>query len=149
MRMCVGCRQSAPKADLVRLVYIAGEGWSVELLHKGFGRGLYVHPRPGCWARLRRQQEKRAPLEWTVPDLSSMIEEQMKVDTKLCHTHGWIDGEGACVEDNRVTSRMARWNSWGESLGSSWAQPRGGDVTRRGGLKGLAGYTPILYWSRF
>ncbi|MEZ5116330.1 MAG: YlxR family protein [Candidatus Nanopelagicales bacterium] len=46
-RTCVGCRQRAPKSDLLRVV--AAEGACVpDLRGRLPGRGAYLHRRPGC-----------------------------------------------------------------------------------------------------
>jgi predicted RNA-binding protein YlxR (DUF448 family) len=46
-RSCVGCRQRAPKADLLRIVR-AGTGARVDRIGSAPGRGAYVHRDPAC-----------------------------------------------------------------------------------------------------
>jgi uncharacterized protein len=46
-RSCVGCRQRAPKADLLRVVRSAA-GARVDLIGSASGRGAYVHRDPAC-----------------------------------------------------------------------------------------------------
>ena len=46
-RSCVGCRERAPKAELLRLVR-SGDGVRVDPLGRAPGRGAYVHRDPGC-----------------------------------------------------------------------------------------------------
>jgi predicted RNA-binding protein YlxR (DUF448 family) len=46
-RSCVGCRQRAPKADLLRIVRAAA-GAGVDPVGTAPGRGAYVHRDPAC-----------------------------------------------------------------------------------------------------
>ncbi len=47
VRTCVGCRRTAAKADLTRLV-LRGGALVPDPAGREPGRGAYVHPRPGC-----------------------------------------------------------------------------------------------------
>ena len=46
-RSCVGCRERAPKAELLRIVRTTG-GVRVDPLGRAPGRGAYVHRDPAC-----------------------------------------------------------------------------------------------------
>jgi hypothetical protein len=46
-RSCVGCRERASKAELLRVVR-SGEGVRVDPLGRAPGRGAYVHREPRC-----------------------------------------------------------------------------------------------------
>ena len=46
-RSCVGCRERAPKAELLRVVRSAG-GARVDPLGRAPGRGAYMHRDPSC-----------------------------------------------------------------------------------------------------
>ncbi len=48
MRMCVGCRQNAPKEDLERFIYHDEVGLVFDLRRKAPGRGAYLHAAPDC-----------------------------------------------------------------------------------------------------
>lgn len=48
MRMCVGCRQNAPKEDLERFIFFDEAGLVFDLRRKAPGRGAYVHAAPEC-----------------------------------------------------------------------------------------------------
>jgi predicted RNA-binding protein YlxR (DUF448 family) len=48
LRTCVGCRASAPKGELVRLVIDGANGITVDPSGSAPGRGAYLHPEPGC-----------------------------------------------------------------------------------------------------
>jgi len=50
-RRCICCGQSSPQAELLRFVWQSGEvHWDEH--HRLPGRGAYVHPRAGCFARM-------------------------------------------------------------------------------------------------
>lgn len=48
LRMCVGCRERAEKACLVRLVVVDGDAIRVDLTGSTPGRGAYLHPDRAC-----------------------------------------------------------------------------------------------------
>lgn len=50
-RICVACRQPAPKDDLERFVYHDQAGVVFDLRQKAPGRGAYVHADPECVRR--------------------------------------------------------------------------------------------------
>lgn len=57
MRMCVGCREMKPKAELMRVVKPQEGGPAVDRTGKAPGRGAYVCENAEC---LRRAQKTRA-----------------------------------------------------------------------------------------
>jgi len=122
MRMCVGCRSSAPQEALIRLVRLEGGEWEADLLNRGQGRATYVHPEPECWARFERAQRRRIPLGWDLQDLCDRIAEQRESDSQMSRTHGWVDESGEIQDSNRVTARLERWEFWGKALGCSWVR---------------------------
>lgn len=61
LRTCVGCRERAEKASLVRLVAAAGGGVRVDRTGSSPGRGAYVHPyRPCVEEAIARRSLSRA-----------------------------------------------------------------------------------------
>ena len=59
IRMCVGCRQRAPKAELLRLVWNGGP--VVDVAQREPGRGVYLHRDVECLERaVRRRSMGRA-----------------------------------------------------------------------------------------
>ena len=59
IRTCVGCRQTAPKAELLRVVWNAGPVVDVSQIEPG--RGAYLHRRSACLERaVRRRSMGRA-----------------------------------------------------------------------------------------
>lgn len=57
MRMCVGCREMKPKAQLLRVVKPAEGEARIDRTGKASGRGAYICPRPEC---LKKAQKSRA-----------------------------------------------------------------------------------------
>ena len=53
-RTCVGCRRTADKAQLVRLVW--QQGVVVDLRQRQPGRGAYLHPTSDCLAQAVRRR---------------------------------------------------------------------------------------------
>ena len=49
-RTCVGCRETLPKRQMIRIVRTA-EGVQVDPTGKASGRGAYLHDRHECWER--------------------------------------------------------------------------------------------------
>ena len=48
-RTCVACRMVRPKRELVRLVYVSGDGVEIDPTGKKAGRGAYLCPTRECW----------------------------------------------------------------------------------------------------
>ena len=122
MRMCVGCRSSAPQGALIRLVRLEGGEWQADLLKQRAGRAAYVHPRSECWAKFERAQRRRMPLGLDLQDLCDRIAEQRESDSEMSRRHRWVDESGEVQDSNRVTARLERWESWGKTLGCSWVR---------------------------
>ena len=57
MRMCVGCREMKPKAELCRVVKSPEGVISIDLKGKAPGRGAYVCPSAEC---LKKAEKTRA-----------------------------------------------------------------------------------------
>ncbi len=49
-RTCIGCRETLPKRNLIRLVRTSS-GIHVDLSGKAPGRGAYLHDQRSCWER--------------------------------------------------------------------------------------------------
>ncbi|MCA0251642.1 MAG: DUF448 domain-containing protein [Actinobacteria bacterium] len=54
IRMCAGCRERAPQAELLRLVWQEGAGVVVDAARRLPGRGVSLHP--GCAALVLRNR---------------------------------------------------------------------------------------------
>jgi predicted RNA-binding protein YlxR (DUF448 family) len=54
-RTCIGCRDTAPKPALVRVVRRPDGEVAVDWTGREPGRGAYVHPGPDCVAKAARR----------------------------------------------------------------------------------------------
>ena len=49
--MCIGCRESKPKRELIRIVRAADGEFSVDETGKKAGRGAYICPKSECLSK--------------------------------------------------------------------------------------------------
>ena len=82
-RTCVGCRNRAPKASLIRIVRAPAGGVSVDPGGSAPGRGCYVHAEEGCLALAERRGAVPRALRTVVSgeelaNLRTMIERLMQ-----------------------------------------------------------------------
>lgn len=63
MRMCVGCRESKPKRELIRVVRAPDGTVSMDPGGKKPGRGAYVCRQESCLMRAIRQKQLERQLE--------------------------------------------------------------------------------------
>ena len=69
IRTCVGCRVTAPQAELVRVVLVDGQA-VVDRERRALGRGAWVHPLPDCLTGARRGGLARSFKSPVVADLA-------------------------------------------------------------------------------
>lgn len=55
MRRCVGCMESKPKRELIRIV-ATEEGPRIDLTGKANGRGIYLCPDSECFIKARKKK---------------------------------------------------------------------------------------------
>lgn len=55
MRKCVGCMESKPKKELLRIVW-SQEGLLLDKTGKANGRGVYVCPNANCFAKANKKK---------------------------------------------------------------------------------------------
>ena len=67
MRRCVGCMQSKPKKQLVRVVKNAAGEISIDLIGKKPGRGAYICPDPACLAQAQKKKALERGFETAIP----------------------------------------------------------------------------------
>lgn len=67
MRRCVGCMESKPKKQLVRVVKNAAGEISMDLIGKKPGRGAYICPDPACLARAQKKKALERGFETAIP----------------------------------------------------------------------------------
>ena len=68
LRRCMGCNESKPKKELVRVVRAPDGTVSLDLVGKKPGRGAYVCPKAACLAKARKAKRFERALECTIPD---------------------------------------------------------------------------------
>ena len=68
MRMCTGCGESKPKAELVRVVRSPQGEISIDVQGKKPGRGAYVCRQESCLMRAIRQKQLERQLEVQLTD---------------------------------------------------------------------------------
>ena len=73
-RTCVGCREEAGKAALIRVVRMAGGGAVVDRSGKLTGRGAYVHDNASCVESARKKRALDRALHTSIqPELWSEL----------------------------------------------------------------------------
>jgi len=68
MRRCVGCMESKPKKQLVRVVKNAAGEISMDLVGKKPGRGAYVCPDAACLTKAQKKKALERAFETAIPD---------------------------------------------------------------------------------
>ncbi|MBQ4094772.1 MAG: YlxR family protein [Oscillospiraceae bacterium] len=67
-RMCTGCREHKPKAELVRVVRSPEGEVSLDLTGRKNGRGAYICRSAECLRKARRQRALERALEQPISD---------------------------------------------------------------------------------
>ena len=85
MRMCVGCREMKPKAELIRVVRSPEGEVTLDPMGKKPGRGAYVCRSAACLQRAIKQKQLERQLETplgeeTARQLAEALE-QMRAET--------------------------------------------------------------------
>lgn len=85
VRKCMGCMESKPKKELVRVVRSAEGEVSVDATGKKNGRGAYLCPSRECLQKARRARRLERALECEISDevyaaLENEIEERRPED---------------------------------------------------------------------
>jgi len=55
-RMCLGCQESHPKKELIRIVRSPEGEYSVDTTGKKAGRGAYICPKQECFDKARKSR---------------------------------------------------------------------------------------------
>ncbi|GAB1475232.1 YlxR family protein [Bacillota bacterium] len=63
MRRCVGCMESKPKKELVRIVCNPDGELSLDFIGKANGRGVYICPDADCIAKAKKKKAIARGLE--------------------------------------------------------------------------------------
>ena len=89
MRTCVGCRQSAPKRDLIRIVRNPEGVVELDLTGKRSGRGVYICAQEECLAAAVKGKQLDRALKTTID--AQVLDVLQEV---LAHeTHGTSKGK--------------------------------------------------------
>ena len=67
MRMCAGCRERAPKKDLIRVVRTPAGELVLDARDKAPGRGAYICRKAECLRKARKSRALERMLEISVP----------------------------------------------------------------------------------
>ena len=81
MRTCVGCRQTKPKRDLIRVVRDPEGKVALDVTGKRSGRGVYICPSIECLEKAMRGRQLERSLETEIDeavfvDLKRVLDEQ-------------------------------------------------------------------------
>ena len=68
MRMCVGCREMKPKAELMRVVKPAEGDCAIDRTGKASGRGAYVCENAECLKKAQKTRALERALEAKIDD---------------------------------------------------------------------------------
>lgn len=81
MRKCLGCGESKPKKDLVRVVRSAEGEVSLDLTGKKSGRGAYICHNISCLQKAKKAKRIERALECAIPeDVYDSMEGELKND---------------------------------------------------------------------
>jgi len=83
MRRCVGCMESKPKRELIRIV-ASDSGPKIDLSGKANGRGIYLCPDTECFTKARKKKAIGRGLEIEVgeQELDNLFKELAEHDKK-------------------------------------------------------------------
>ena len=79
VRMCAGCRDRAPKAELIRIVARDGVGM-VDDRQTAPGRGVYLHPRRECLDQAVRRRSMGRLLRAEIDGARTAEELRVRLD---------------------------------------------------------------------
>lgn len=79
MRRCVGCMESKPKTELVRIAGFEGKA-SMDLTGKAKGRGVYLCKNEECSLKAKKKKaiERGLGIELTKEEAERLMEEILK-----------------------------------------------------------------------
>ncbi len=79
LRKCLGCGESKPKKDLVRVVRSAEGEVSLDLTGKKSGRGAYICHNISCLQKAKKSKRIERALECAIPDdVYDSMEDELK-----------------------------------------------------------------------
>ena len=113
VRMCVSCRERAPKWELARLVAHEGKVLFDEF-HQCPGRGVYVHPRRECLVQLRRKGKVAHALRledgaYCRQDLVVSLERVVAELIERCPSEPGSSSQAGCGNAKSSPPKMLIW----------------------------------------
>ena len=80
MRRCIGCMESKPKQDLVRIAWYE-EVLTLDLTGRQNGRGVYLCRDPECIAKAKKKNAVRRSFRTNIPDeeIDRVLQEALAV----------------------------------------------------------------------
>ena len=75
-RRCIGCMESKPKKELVRIVASKDGDVRLDLGGKANGRGAYLCPNPDCFAKAKKKNAFARNLNISVKEQDVMLIEE-------------------------------------------------------------------------
>ena len=79
LRKCIGCNESKPKKELIRIVRDPQGNINVDFTGKAQGRGAYICPDMQCFESVRKGKKLHKSFEMNVSD---EMMEKLKADIK-------------------------------------------------------------------
>lgn len=84
MRRCIGCMESKPKKELIRIVCNKEGEIKIDTTGKAAGRGVYLCLNPDCFALAKKKKAIARNLEREIPEekLEELFLELKEYETK-------------------------------------------------------------------
>lgn len=81
MRRCVGCMESKPKSELIRVAGCEGQ-ISIDVTGKAKGRGVYLCPNTECFQKAQKRKAigRNLEMDITPEQLEKLFEELKKYE---------------------------------------------------------------------
>ena len=81
MRRCVGCMESKPKGELIRVAGYEGQV-SIDVTGKAKGRGVYLCPNTECFQKAQKRKAigRNLEMDITPEQLEQLFEELKKYE---------------------------------------------------------------------
>ena len=84
LRRCLGCGESFPKKELIRVIRDPDGAVSLDFTGKKSGRGAYVCHSAACFKKARKQNRFASALECEIPaDVLDALEEEISREIPL------------------------------------------------------------------
>ena len=79
LRKCLGCNESKPKSELIRIVRSPEGEISLDFIGKKSGRGAYLCKDPACFLKVKKSRRADRSLDVQIPDeIYDRLERELK-----------------------------------------------------------------------